>query len=126
MFAALTVVRLREAVTEAGLGEVRGWVSPDGAVEATELPLARAVERVVGGMQGVLEKTVRARDRELERVKGVETVMGERKGGESAGGEEGEKRMHLQRTKAAEVRVTRCLGDLRDPVVEWKAVALEE
>jgi pyridoxine kinase len=60
MFAALMVVRMREAGLEAGLDDVKGWMSGD-EVGATELPLARAVEKVLAGMGGVLQETMLGR-----------------------------------------------------------------
>jgi len=110
MFAALTVVRLREAVMKARLGGVASWVSPD-EVRAVELPLARAAEMVLASMHAVLVKTKAARD---EALVGVEEGEGM-----------GEKVMHLRRTKAAEVRLVRNLGDLREPRVEFRAEGLE-
>jgi len=116
MFAALTVVRLREAVTQAELGGVKSWISPNG-VGATELPLAMAAERVLGSMHAILEKTKEARDEELANMSGPLGAMEKEK--------ESEKRKGLRRTKAAEVRVVRCVGDLREPATKWKAVALD-
>ena len=107
MFAALTVVRLREAVTHAGLGNVKSWRSPD-EVRAVDLPLAKAAEKVLASMHAVLVKTKKARDEALEGMEG-----------------ESEKVMHLRKTKAAEVRLVRNLDDLRDPEVEFRAQGLE-
>ena len=109
MFAALTVVRLREAVTEEGLGGVRGWISRD-EVEPENLPLARAAEKVLASMHAVLVKTKNFRDEVLER---------------EAAEDHDEKKMHLIKTKAAEVRLVRKLDDLRHPVVQFKAEGLE-
>ncbi len=114
MFAALTVVRLREAITQANLNNTKSWVSPD-EVEAVDLPLAKAVEKVLGSMHTVLSKTKEARDRELE---GMSGRMEQEK--------DSEKRVWLRQTKAAEVRVVRCLGDLRNPKCDWKAEAFNE
>lgn len=115
MFAALTVVRLREAATEANLSGTKSWVSSDD-IEATELPLAKAVEKVIGSMHAILVKTKEARDRELGGMGGPLGVMEKEK--------DSEKRLGLRRTKAAEVRVVRCLEDLRSPRTDWKAEAL--
>ena len=114
MFAALTVVRLREAVAaSAGLSSVKGWVSPD-HVEAVELPLARAAEKVMASMQEVLRKTQTAREEELQGLAGIlETESGS------------EKRMHLRKTKAAEIRLVRNLDDLRTAEVRYRAEAVE-
>ena len=113
MFAALAVVRLREAALAAGVGGVDAWRSPD-AVEAQELPLARALEKVLASMHLVLEKTKCAMDEEMKDVT--------RRAEEGSGWSEEE--MHLRRTKAAEVRLVRNATDLRDPVVVYRAQAL--
>ena len=115
MFAALTVVRLREAVTEANLSGTKSWVSPDD-VKATDLPLATAAEKVLGSMHAILVKTKEASDLELEGMSGPLGAMEREK--------DSEKRLGLRRTKAAEVRVVRCLKDLRSPCTDWKAEAL--
>ena len=112
MFAAITVVRLREAVTQAGLTGTKSWVSPD-EMEATELPLAKAAEKVLGSMHAVLVKTMEARDLE---VAGMGAVLEQEK--------DSEKRVWLRKMKAAEVRVVRCLDDLKHPKMEWRATAV--
>ena len=116
MFAALTVVRLREAIANAGLTETRRWVSPDD-MPCTDLPLASATEKVLGSMHSVLTKTKEARDEELEKMSGPLGALDKEK--------DSEKRLHLRRTKAAEVRIVRCLKYLRDPEVDYKAVAVD-
>ena len=115
MFAALTVVRLREAVTEADLSGTKSWISADD-IQATDLPLAKAAEKVIGSMNAVLAKTKEAKDQELEGMGGPLGVMEKEK--------DSEKRLGLRRTKAAEVRVVRCLEDLKSPSIDWKAEAL--
>ena len=115
MFAALTLVRLREAVTEQGLNQSKSWVSSDD-VEAVDLPLARAIEKVLGSMQVVLEKTKEARDKSLERMGGPLGAMEKEK--------DSEKRIHLRMTKAAEIRLVRNLRDLREPKTHFHAEAL--
>lgn len=115
MFAALTVVRLREAVTEANLSGTKSWVSPNDVI-ATDLPLAKAAEKVIGSMHAILLKTKEARDQELEGMGGPLGIMEKEK--------DSEKRLGLRRTKAAEVRVVRCLEDLRSPRTDWKAEAM--
>lgn len=117
MFAALTVVRLREAVTETNLNGTKSWVSPDD-VKAVDLPLAKAAEKVLGSMHTVLTKTKEARDKELEGMSGPLGVLEKEK--------DSEKRIWLRKTKAAEVKVTRCLRDLREPTLKWKAEAWED
>ena len=80
-----------------------------------DLPLAKAVEKVLGSMHTVLSKTKEARDTELEAMSGR---MEQEK--------DSEKRVWLRQTKAAEVRVVRCLGDLREPKCDWEAEAFDE
>lgn len=117
MFAALTVVRLREAVTEADLSGTKSWVSSDD-VEAADLPLAKAAEKVIGSMHAILVKTKQARDQELDGMDGPLGVVKKET--------DSEKRSGLRRTKAAEVRVVRCLEDLRSPRTDRKAEGLAE
>ena len=117
MFAALILVRLREAIVNANLLEKKSWVSPD-HVKAVNLPLADAAERVLGSMQAVLEKTKNARDQELEKMGGPLGVMEKES--------DSEKRSRLRKSKAAEVRVVRCPQDLKDPDKKWKAIAVED
>lgn len=110
MFAALMVVRMRQAVTATGtgsLGQTESWLSPDD-VDALDLPLARAAERVLASMHEVLAATCESMKAEVKRA---EADIG--------GGDE--KRMHLARSKAAELRLVRHLGSLREPTVEFKA-----
>ncbi|KAL1864428.1 putative pyridoxal kinase [Diaporthe australafricana] len=109
MFAALMVVRMRQAVVAAGagLGQTESWLSPDG-VDALDLPLAKAAERVLASMHEVLAATCESMKAEVKRIEA------------DIGGDD-EKRMHLARSKAAELRLVRHLGSLRDPVVEFKA-----
>lgn len=109
MFAALMVVRMREAVTRSqdlGLGESSSWRSPDD-VDALELPLARAAEKVLASMHEVLCATCESMKAEVRRV---EAEM-----------DGDEKRLHLAKSKAAELRLVRHLGSLREPEVEFKA-----
>jgi pyridoxine kinase len=112
MFAALMVARLREAVVDAGtdLQNTTSWVSPDN-IPATELPLARATVKVLSSMHSVLERTMEARNAELA------AAVPEENGDISS--EEQQKRDHLRRTKAAEVRLVRNTRFLRDPLVKF-------
>jgi pyridoxine kinase len=111
MFAALMLVRLREAVYNVeGLIDIKSWVSGDD-VEAPELPLAKACEKVLASMHEVLSRTKVRRDQELEKYKGVDWE-----------GEEKKKR--LVESKAAEVRLVRNLDCLRHPEVEFRAEKL--
>lgn len=112
MFAALMLVRFKEAVCNVeGLLEKDAWISDD-EVEATELPLARATEKVLASMHEVLAKTKIARDEEIERWKNVAGGRGK---------DENVKREGLVRSKAAEVRLVRNVHFLKNPVVKFKA-----
>ncbi|KAL8825303.1 MAG: hypothetical protein Q9191_004499 [Dirinaria sp. TL-2023a] len=115
MFAALILVHLRNAIMETELVGKKAWVSPDD-VEATDLPLAKAVEKVLTSMQAVLEKTKMARDKALEGMGGPLGTLEKEK--------DSVKRLHLRKTKAAEVQIVRNLADLREPHVIYRAKAL--
>ncbi|KAL8999459.1 MAG: hypothetical protein Q9169_001664 [Polycauliona sp. 2 TL-2023] len=115
MFAALTVVRLREAVSDEGLFALKAWKSPD-KIDALHLPLSRTVEKVLGSMHAILQKTKVARDAELKKMSGPQGALEK----------DSEKRLHLKKTKAAEVRIVRNLQDLREPVIHHRAQALDE
>lgn len=116
MFAALMVVRIRQAVSEMSsstaeestpLSAREAWLSDD-TVDTLELPLARAAERVLASMHEVLDATCRSMKAEVSRA------------AEELGAAD-EKRMHLARSKAAELRLVRHLGSLREPSVQFKA-----
>jgi pyridoxine kinase len=127
MFAALTVVRFREACQHASLLGKKSWMSGD-EVPAVELPLARSCEKVLSSMQMVLEKTVKARDEAMKQFDGegggkTDSVG---VGVEGVNGEDSEgKKRYLAETKAAEIRVVRNVADLRSPEVKFKATAVE-
>lgn len=126
MFAALTVVRFREAALAAGLGDERAWRSPDD-VAAVDLPLAKAAEKVLSSMQMVLEKTVKARDdimRSYDGEDGKVDSVGMGVDGVEGGDSQG-KRRYLAETKAAEVRIVRNVGDLARPEKRYEAKALD-
>ena len=110
MFAALTVPRLIEAVQHAppeqNLKNTASWRSPDD-VAAQDLPLAKAVQKVLASMQAVLGKT--AEDCRLKMKEYDERIA---RGG---GGEQGEKDRHLALTNASEVVVPRHVASLIDP-----------
>ncbi|KAK4043683.1 proliferating cell nuclear antigen [Parachaetomium inaequale] len=128
MFAALMVVRMREAVfnndnnngngQEGGLMGKESWLSDD-SVDALDLPLARAAEKVLASMHEVLAKTAERMEGAVEaaRARAKEDVDG-------VGTEAEEKRMHLLKSKAAELRLVRHLDSLRFPKVEFRATRL--
>jgi len=120
MFAALMVVRLREAVCAVeGLLEKNSWVSDDD-VPATELPLAKAVEKALASMQEVLTRTMTKRDKEL-----AEWEAKQKLAGTAEEESETEKVRHLKKTRAAEVRLVRNLECLKHPVVKYEAENVE-
>lgn len=113
MFAALMLVRFREAVHNTpGLMETDAWRSAD-EIEATDLPLAKATEKVLASMHEVLTQTKIKRDEEMEKI--LNKVGGRPEVVEK------EKEMRLARSKAAEVRLVRNLGCLRNPDVKFRA-----
>ncbi|RYP21763.1 hypothetical protein DL767_009192 [Monosporascus sp. MG133] len=114
MFAALMVTRMREAVHAAAAGDdnenprlenTRAWLSPD-EVDALDLPLARAAEKVLASMHDVLERTCGAMSAEL---RGVEA------------GDLDDKTAHLLRSRAAELKLARNLVCLRNPTLRYRA-----
>lgn len=105
MFGALTLVRMREAVhATPGLDAVSSWVSDD-SVDALDLPLARAAEKVLGSMHEVLSKTAGE----------MQNALG------SAVPDEA-KEAKLAKSKAAELRLVRNLSCLRSPQTQFEAV----
>jgi pyridoxine kinase len=124
MFAALMVARLREAVYAAELQNTASWKSPDD-VPATELPLAKAAVKVLASMQAVLGKTYEAYTAALPGIQALEDRPGQTTGED--GEKNKEKKSHLRRTKAAEVRVVRNVRDLIDPpdMEKYRAQAVD-
>jgi pyridoxine kinase len=109
LFAALTLARLRLYSSAAGLLETKSWSPPD-ETQALDLPLARAIEAVLGSMHQVLEKTKAARDRIL-----------------SAGSEpEDPVAKHIRTTRASELRLVQSRMELLRPdTTLFKATVLE-
>lgn len=112
MFAALTIPRLIEAVQAVpGLSSTSSWRSPDG-VPATELPLAKAVQKVLASMQSVLAKTTetcKSQMAEHDARASRQVREGE------ADDEETRKKRHLALMNASEVKVVRYVKELLDP-----------
>ncbi|KAM0242818.1 hypothetical protein ACHAPO_001241 [Fusarium lateritium] len=115
MFGALMVIRMREAVFDANenLRHTASWLSDD-SVSATELPLARAAEKVLGSMHEVLSKT----------CEGMKKVVERTTGDMKAEDRENETKVHLVRSKAAELQLVRNLDCLRTPVTQYQAKAM--
>lgn len=117
MFAALTVPRLIEAVHAASTPEIdlstrASWKSPDD-VPAEELPLAKAVQKVLASMQSVLGKTTEKCLAEMEKYDARAEKEGRGQGEEAE--EDRAKRRHLALMNASEVKVVRYVKDLLNP-----------
>lgn len=115
MFAALTVPRLIEAVAQApssqNLPTTASWRSPDD-VQAEDLPLAKAAQKVLASMQAVLASTAEGC---AERMRVYDDAVAR---GVGAGvGEQGaeEKKRHLALMNASEVVVPRHVEVLINP-----------
>lgn len=114
MFAALMVVRMREAVYNAGseLRETASWLSGD-EVQPLDLPLAKAAEKVLASMHEVLSRTCDSMTIEMrQEVANLEKGLSE---------EEEQRRLHLIRSRAAELKLVRNLGCLRSPNIAYRA-----
>jgi pyridoxine kinase len=125
MFAALMVVRMREAVHNGGkqgarLMERESWLSED-SVDALDLPLARAAEKVLASMHEVLTKTAERMEETMKKARAEMAVVAD---GEGTGTDAERKKMHLLKSKAAELRLVRHLDSLRFPQVEFRATRL--
>jgi pyridoxine kinase len=97
MFSALTLARFREQVSLVpGLLEVKSWVSPD-VVTPTELPLAKAIEKVLVSMNLLLERT--------------RTVRSERLGALT----EEQRGSRIEQMKAGELRLVQGVNDILRP-----------
>ncbi|KAF2435866.1 Ribokinase-like protein [Tothia fuscella] len=124
MFAALTVARLREAVFEAGIQNTARWQSPDD-VEPTDLPLAKAAEKVLASMQAVLQDTYEFYKNAIPAIEAIDERTGEAM--EEKAIKKRDKLAYLRKTKAAEVRVVRNVASLINPpdVGNYRAVAVD-
>ncbi|KAG7292509.1 hypothetical protein NEMBOFW57_002544 [Staphylotrichum longicolle] len=151
MFAALMVVRMREAVHngfgQQGAGQVgaaaaaaggggggegghpplmerKSWLSDDG-VDALDLPLAKAAEKVLASMHEVLSKTAENMERAEKKARAGVAADVDGVGLEAEAVAEAEaKKAHLLKSKAAELRLVRHLDSLRFPKVEFRATRL--
>ncbi|KAK4463080.1 putative pyridoxal kinase [Cladorrhinum samala] len=116
MFAALMVVRMREAVCATpGLQEKTSWLSDD-SVDALDLPLAKAAEKVLATMHEVLTKTAEGIEETVKKAR--EGVARETNGD---GNKDEQKKTHLLKSKAAELKLVRHVDSLRSPTVEFRA-----
>lgn len=115
MFGALMVIRMREAVYNANgsLCNTASWLSDD-SVSAVDLPLARAAEKVLASMHEVLSKT-------CEGMRGVvDRTLTEMRPQDRAN----DTKVHLVKSKAAELQLVRNLDCLRSPSTEYRAKAI--
>lgn len=119
MFAALMVVRMREAVCQEGasLMETESWRSDD-SVDALDLPLAKAAERVLASMHEVLTKTAESME---QRMKKVRAEVLSQVDGDGANDEATKTKLRLLQSKAAELKLVRHVDSLRFPKVEFRA-----
>ncbi|POR36370.1 Putative pyridoxal kinase C6F6.11c [Tolypocladium paradoxum] len=114
MFGALTTMRMREAVEKVpGLSQRPNWLSDDNT-PVLELPLAKAIEKVLASMHEVLSKT---RD-------GMAAVVEHTRATMTDDDKSDETKAHFVKTKAAELQLVRNLDCLRIPAVEFKAKAI--
>ncbi|TLS24777.1 hypothetical protein PpBr36_08649 [Pyricularia pennisetigena] len=123
MFAALMVARMRQAVfgspDHEKLKTQKSWVSDD-AVEVSELPLAKAAEKVLATMHEILTKTSASMEVDMAKVK---AALGSEPATDAEAAEY-KRKMHLHKSKAAELRLVRNLDSLRFPKVELRAVPM--
>ncbi|KAF7536501.1 hypothetical protein G7054_g4476 [Neopestalotiopsis clavispora] len=134
MFAALMVVRMREVVHNwdngdggALLSATASWLSGDD-VAPLDLPLARAAEKVLASMHEVLSRTCESMGAAETTAQAAGLVDGlsssSTEGGKEVvplSPEEEEKKRHLLRSRAAELRLVRNLSCLRSPNIEYRA-----
>lgn len=121
MFAALMVIRMREAIFGNGDGVAANdlrrrasWLSDDD-VSPLELPLARATERVLASMHEVLTRT----------REGMAEVVAKTTAEMAGPDRRDRKTIHLVHSKAAELRLVRYLECLRAPAIEFHVKAMD-
>lgn len=122
MFAALMVVRMREAVSSSSssssvLQNTTSWLSPDD-VAPTDLPLAHAAEKVLASMHEVLARTCESIDSGLSAA--VSRVASRRGVSEDVVRSEPET-MHFLKSHAAELKLSRNMACLSCPTIRHKA-----
>ncbi|KAF2028120.1 Ribokinase-like protein [Setomelanomma holmii] len=125
MFAALTTPRLIEAVQAVPeLSSKPSWRSPDD-VPAEELPLAKAVQKVLASMQSILGQTTETCHAKMAAYDARAAKEGR---GDAEADEESAKKRHLALMNASEVKVVRYVKELIDPpdLERFKPRAVEE
>ena len=130
MFAALTIPRLIESVhaastAEFDLASTPSWRSPDN-VNAEELPLAKACQKVLASMQAILAKTTETCHSRMEAYD--KRVEKEGRGVGQEAEEDMRKKRHLALMSSSEVNVPRYVKDLVEPpeLERFRPRALEE
>ncbi|KAI1436742.1 Ribokinase-like protein [Xylaria sp. CBS 124048] len=120
MFGALMVVRMREAIAYSAdetLQHTASWLSPDD-VAPTDLPLARAAEKVLASMHEVLERT-------CEKIPSYLSAAIKRTAARKGTSEDAVRADHdtmrLLKSQAAELKITRNLDCLRAPTAQYRA-----
>ncbi|KAI3323603.1 pyridoxal kinase [Xylariaceae sp. AK1471] len=117
MFAALMVVRMREAVAYASTQHTTSWLSPDD-VTPTDLPLARAAEKVLASMHEVLARTC---ENIHSGLSAAVARLASRRGVDEDVVRAEPQTMHLLKSHAAELKLARNLACLREPAVQYRA-----
>jgi pyridoxine kinase len=114
MFGALITSRIREAANAVpGLSSRASWLSDDD-VAATDLPLARAAEKVLASMHQVLANTRDAMPEVMERTWAL--LRPEDRNDET--------KAHYVKSKAAELQLVTNLDSLRTPSVSFSATKI--
>ncbi|PNP50106.1 hypothetical protein THARTR1_09095 [Trichoderma harzianum] len=114
MFGALITSRIREAANAVpGLSSRANWLSDDD-VAATDLPLARAAEKVLASMHQVLAKTRDAMPEVMERTWAL--LQPEDRNDQT--------KAHYVKSKAAELQLVTNLDSLRTPSVSFPATKI--
>jgi len=115
MFAALTVARIREQAIKAGVTNTSHWMSGDDVI-ATDLPLARTAELVLGSMHKVLARTGQARERKLAQLREIGALDHD----------EDVKKNRVRYMKTAELQLVQSWKDIKEPgEVQFQAQLLK-
>lgn len=120
MFGALVTARMREAVRDddadgaGNLLRVASWLSPDSVTVASELPLAKAAEKVLGSMHHVLTRT----------QQGIQGIVDKTRAGLTEDERTSGKAEQHIKSKAAELRLVQHLDALQNPEVLFKAQSI--
>ena len=111
MFAGILVARLRQAAQDGKVLDKVNWRSDDN-VAGPDLPLAKAVEKVLASMHAILKETA---EQYHEAMKKYDKEKELNEGAGEQAEQEKEVERHLRLTRAAEVRVVRNAHAIQDP-----------